>query len=242
MFPAYEMGRMMSPDPQTPTPLHLLNPQRWNMYAYGLNNPLSFTDSGGKDAAAVNFSNEIVIVGHEGILSVHADGTATYARFGPLGGNSPTGVGQVQSFTLETKVQFDSNRQPTANSLNAVKNELANSDLSPEKGQDPSSIRLNYFKTTDGETANLDQWIKQQQDASNRGQSPRYNVLTNNCAMFCTQGLVAGGVLSQSQANQSFIVPNMLWYQLNETQVQEPSATVTASECDTLPDGSLRCQ
>jgi hypothetical protein len=155
MFPAYEMGRMMSPDPQTPTPLHLLNPQRWNMYAYGLNNPLSFTDSGGKDAAAVNFSNEIVIVGHEGILSVHADGTATYARFGPLGGNSPTGVGQVQSFTLETKVQFDSNRQPTANSLNAVKNELANSDLSPEKGQDPSSIRLNYFKTTDGETTHL---------------------------------------------------------------------------------------
>jgi hypothetical protein len=63
------MGRFMSPDPESPTPLHLLNPQRWNKYSYGLNNPLSFTDSGGRDAAAVNFSHEIAIVGHEGVPS-----------------------------------------------------------------------------------------------------------------------------------------------------------------------------
>ncbi|WP_158944829.1 RHS repeat-associated core domain-containing protein [Granulicella sp. S190] len=46
------MGRFMSPDPGIPSPLHLLNPQRWNMYSYGLNNPLSYTDSTGMDAAA----------------------------------------------------------------------------------------------------------------------------------------------------------------------------------------------
>jgi RHS repeat-associated protein len=229
-------GRFLSPDPQTPTPLHLLNPQRWNMYGYGLNNPLSYTDSGGRDAAAVNFSKEIAIVGHEGIMSVHSDGTVTYARFGPAGGSSPTGPGQVQSFTLSAKIQFDSSGQPTSDSLNAVKNELATSG--PEKGQDPSSIRLNYFKTTDAETANLDQWIQQQQDASNRGQSPRYNVLTNNCTMFCQRGLVAGSAMTQSQADKSSIVPNFFWYQLS----QEPKATVTSSECDSLPDGTTRCQ
>lgn len=233
------MGRLMSPDPQTPTPLHLLNPQRWNMYSYGLNNPLTFTDAGGRDAAAVNFSKEIAIVGHEGIISVHSDGTVIYARFGPVGGSKPTGDGQVQSFTLQSKIQFDSNGQPTADSLNAVKNELATSG--PEKGQDPSSIRLNYFKTTDAETANLDQWIKQQQDASNRGQASRYNVLRNNCTMFCQRGLVAGGAISQSQANKSSIVPNNFFNELNQLQLQEPKTSVTTTQCDTLPDGSQRC-
>jgi RHS repeat-associated protein len=232
------LGRFTSPDPGSPTPLHLLNPQRWNMYSYGLNNPFLYTDSTGRDAAAVNFSKEIAIVGHEGILSVHSDGTTTYARFGPVGGGRPTGEGQVQSFTLNSTVKFDSGGQPTTDSLNAIKQELSSSNLSPEQGQDPSSIRLNYFKTTDAETANLDQWIKQQQDASNRGQAPNYNFLTNNCTMFCQRGLVAGNAITQSQADRYSIVPNIFFYQLN----QEPKATVTTSECDTLPDGSQRCQ
>ncbi len=36
---ASSMGRLLSPDPEEATPLHLLNPQRWNKYSYGLNNP-----------------------------------------------------------------------------------------------------------------------------------------------------------------------------------------------------------
>jgi RHS repeat-associated protein len=236
---ASNLSRFMSPDPQGPTPLHLLNPQRWNMYGYGLNNPLSYTDSGGRDAAAVNFSKEIAIVGHEGIMSVTSDGTVRYARFGPAGGSALRGVGQVQSFTLNTKVQFDSSGNPTANSLNAVKQEL--STTGPEKGQDPSSIKLNYFKTTDEETANLNQWIDQQQAASNQGKSSRYNVLTNNCADFCLRGLVAGDALTQSQANHMSFVPNRLYFNLNQLQLQEPKASVTTSECDALPGGGQNC-
>ena len=158
-----------------------------------------------------------------------------FRRF--IGGSRPTGEGLVQSFTLNAKIQFDSNGNPTADSLNAVKQELATSG--PEKGQDPSSIRLNYFKTTDQETANLDQWIKQQQDASNQGKSPRYNVLRNNCTMFCQKGLVTAGVLSQSQANHSSIVPNTFWNNLDQLQFQEPKTSVTTSQCDTLPEGGL---
>jgi len=236
---ASTMGRLLSPDPERPTPLHLLNPQRWNKYSYGLNNPLSYTDSGGRDAAAVNFSKEIVMVGHEGVMSVTPDGTVRYARFGPVGGGRPTGQGQVQSFTLKTKIQFDSNGNPTPASLNAVKQELATSG--PEKGQDPSTIRINYFKTTPQETENLNQWITQQQNASNQGKAPKYNVLTNNCADFCLRGLVAGDALTQSQANHMSFVPNFLWDDLNQLQSQEPKATVTTTECDTLPDGSQRC-
>lgn len=215
---ASSMGRFMSPDPILSTPMHLLDPQRWNKYAYVLNKPLSMTDPDGLDAIAVNFSKEIPMVGHEGIMSVRSDGSATYARFGPVGGSKPSGDGQVQSFNLTTKVQFDSNGQPTADSLKAVAAELGSSGLSPEKGQDPSSIRLNYFKLSDGDTANLDQWIKQQQDASNQGKAPKYNVVTSNCTMFCQRGLAAANAMTSAQANKGSIVPNRFWYELQQHQ------------------------
>ena len=236
------MGRFLSPDPASATPLHLLNPQRWNMYSYGLNNPLSFTDAGGRDAAAVNFSKEIAIVGHQGIMSVHPDGTVVYARFGPQGGDRPWGPGQVQSFPLNSKVQFDSSGQPTTDSLNAVKQELSTSNLSPEQGQDPSSIRLNYFKTTDAETANLDQWIKQQQDASNRGQAHYYNVTSTNCTWFCARGLVAAGVLDQNQANHASPAPNGFQWQLLELQSRQPCARTAATDSQGNTTGWSGCQ
>ena len=237
---ASTMGRLLSPDPERPTPLHLLNPQRWNTYAYGLNNPLSFTDSGGRDAAAVNFSKEIAMVGHEGIMSVTSDGTVKYARFGPVGGNRPFGKGWVQSFTLKAKIQFDSNGNPTADSLNAVKQELSTSG--PEKGQDPSTIRINYFKTTDQETANLNQWIDQQQAASRQGKATPYNVTSTNCTMFCVRGLVVAGVLDQNQANHASPAPNDLWWQLQQLQQSQPCARTAAVDSSGQGTGWSGCQ
>lgn len=200
------------------------------------------TDPDGLDAIAVNFSKEIPMVGHEGIMSVRSDGSATYARFGPVGGSRPSGDGLVQSFNLTTKVQFDSNGQPTPESLNAVAAELGNSGLSPEKGQDPSSIRLNYFKLSDGDTANLDTWIKQQQAASDQGKAPKYNVMTSNCTMFCQRGLVAGNAISQSQASKSSIVPNYFWYQLRQHEdTWDPKTnTLTAQQRWVIVPGHLR--
>ena len=37
----------MSPDPKMPSLKHLLNPQKWNKYAYTLNNPLRYVDPDG---------------------------------------------------------------------------------------------------------------------------------------------------------------------------------------------------
>jgi RHS repeat-associated protein len=92
-------GRFTSPDPADPTLLHVINPQRWNKYVYGVNNPLFYVDPNGRDAIAVNFSKMVGGAGHEGLISVHADGTGRYQRFGPRG-YGPVGEGLINTYDL----------------------------------------------------------------------------------------------------------------------------------------------
>ena len=73
------MGRFMSPDPIIMNDLRMINPQRWNKYAYVINNPLILTDPTGKDAAYVNFSGMAHGFGHAGVMSIHHDGSATFS-------------------------------------------------------------------------------------------------------------------------------------------------------------------
>ncbi len=75
-------GRFTNPDPISATLLHVINPQRWDMYAYGLNNPLAYTDPDGRAAIAVKFGNLANGLGHRGIGSVRRDGTGKFADFG----------------------------------------------------------------------------------------------------------------------------------------------------------------
>jgi len=46
---ASSMGRFLSPDPKIMTARHLTNPQKWNKYAYVINNPLMRFDPDGMD-------------------------------------------------------------------------------------------------------------------------------------------------------------------------------------------------
>jgi hypothetical protein len=70
-------------------------------------------------------------------------------------------------------------------------------------------------------------------------------VCSTNCANFTKQGLVAGGAITQSQANGLSIVPNDEFYQLEqyapENSDSNGNAKVTETQCDTLPDGTQNC-
>jgi len=45
---ASSMGRFLSPDPQYVQERMVKDPQSWNLYVYGRNNPLSFIDPSGE--------------------------------------------------------------------------------------------------------------------------------------------------------------------------------------------------
>lgn len=51
-------GRYTSPDPIVVTPARMIDPQRFNLYAYARNNPLAFVDLDGRDVYLANDSEE----------------------------------------------------------------------------------------------------------------------------------------------------------------------------------------
>ena len=196
-------GRFTSPDPINANILRVINPQRWNMYAYAVNNPLAYTDPDGRDAIAVNFSKQVYGAGHSGIISVHRNGEATYARFGPLGGGRAFGQGEVRKQSLDA-VQFGGNGLPTDAAYQHIAEQVASIE-----GQDPSTVRMNYFRTSEAETVALDAWIQRNKNASDRGQAATYDVTRQNCATFCIAGLIQGNAIPNS--GPLSLVPNRLF-------------------------------
>jgi len=172
------------------------------MYTYGVNNPLSYIDPDGRDAIAVNFTKEVPLGGHEGIISVHADGTAEYARFGPVGGSRPFGAGQVDTYPLKA-VQFGPDGLPTDAAYKALAEQAAGFEH-----QDPGTVRMNYFKTSEADTLALDAWIARMKAASDRKQAPTYDVTRQNCATFCIAGLIQSQAIENSGIS---LIPNTLF-------------------------------
>lgn len=191
------MGRFMSPDPIIQNELRMINPQRWNKYAYVINNPLILTDPTGMDAAYVNFSGMAGGFGHSGILSVHPDGSATYS--------SRNGQGEVRVDSQLPTVQFNADGTPTAASYTALTNAVAGFESSPGNTVNPQTVGIVYFKTTDSETASLDQYIK---NSTGKGW---YCVVGHSCLDYAVGGLKAASVTNRTPYAQHFIVPNDLW-------------------------------
>jgi RHS repeat-associated protein len=229
------MGRFMSPDPLDVNAFRIINPQRWNLYSYVINGPLSNIDPDGRDTIAVNFSKEVPGGGHEGIVSIHADGTAQYARFGPAGGNSASGPGDVTVYTLG-QVPMGANGLPTEAGYKQLATELAK-----DEGQDPSTVRMNYFKTSEADTAALDAWIRRMKDASDAGIAPWYYANSQNCATFTIAGLIQADAIQNRNVS---LVPNRLFELLSLLAMQnyEQKETVTHKVCWTDENGKQVCQ
>jgi RHS repeat-associated protein len=58
-YNASTMGRFMSPDPKILSIRHIINPQKWNKYAYTINNPLRYFDPNGMEEIEVQLRSFI---------------------------------------------------------------------------------------------------------------------------------------------------------------------------------------
>lgn len=232
-------GRFTSPDPISGTVLHILNPQRWNMYAYAVNNPLAYTDPDGRDAIAVKFGNLAMNLGHAGVASVHHDGKGTFADFGPQHGGHAQDAGKYNFIDFKTQIQYGPDGKPTKASLSALANELAD-----DEGQPHDSVSVAYFKTSDAETAALDAYINAAKDQQAKGKTPSYWVGFRDCIWFCQNGLAKAGVGSGSTI---LTIPNMqyldFWFTADQTATgTKPKEQVTSKFCYTDDNGKQVCQ
>jgi len=84
------MGRFLSPDPLGPWVADPSNPQTWNMYSYGLNNPLTNIDPNGLDCVYFNATGD---------AAESIDQNSNSGECGANGGdwvNGTTSFGQIQ--------------------------------------------------------------------------------------------------------------------------------------------------
>jgi len=226
---ASRTGRFTTVDPMGANPLWLVNPQRMNRYAYGLNNPFTYVDPDGRDAIVVNFSTGAQISGHQfghnGIIAVHQDGSATFADFGPINQGVAESPGIVNTLTLP-RITFGTNGLPTRASFMEVSAALAKAS-----GRSADSIRLAYFKTSEAETAKLDAWVQYTYDKSRSREGLTYNVFDQNCGHYCLTGLgIAQGRGAPPGGGFSF--PNFDFWILKwlADATYQMKATVTTSE------------
>jgi len=181
-------GTFASADPITADALRIVNPQRWNRYAYAVNNPLKYVDPDGLDALLVNYTDGAFGFGHVGIVALNPDGSWLYGGFNPVNAGQPIDRGMVKAIQSLPRgsIEFGDGGRPTIASLRKLRQHLASVD-----GKSPEAIRIRHIKTSEAETAALAAYIQQ-----NIGSPADYSALTNNCLHFCVRGMDAAGIPS----------------------------------------------
>jgi RHS repeat-associated protein len=220
------LGRFTSPDPISGTVLHILNPQRWNMYAYAVNSPLSYLDLDGRDAIAVKFGNGAHGLGHAGVASVHHDGKGRFADFGPQHPGNAHDAGKYNVIDFKTQVVYGADGKPTKESLSALANELADDEQQPH-----DSVSVAYFKTSDAETVALDAYIDAANNQRLQGKTPAYWGGFRDRISFCMNGLQKAGV---GQGSSILTIPNLQY--LNFWLWADQTATGTNPKPDPEKD------
>jgi RHS repeat-associated protein len=181
-------GRFTSPDPLTADPLRIVNPQRWNRYAYAANNPLAYGDPDGLDVIVFNFVNGAGGNGHIGIMAVDPNtGAGLYGGFNPAHDGLWSSIhdreGNVVFRDFPAGYMRFSDGRITEDSLRQVKGDLR--ELENQSGQ----VRSLYFRTSKTQTATLREFILRTQK-----HPPAYTVTSYNCQQFCIRGLWAAGI------------------------------------------------
>ncbi|MFZ3138357.1 MAG: RHS repeat-associated core domain-containing protein [Thermodesulfovibrionales bacterium] len=187
-----EIGRFISPDPVGPVDPKtsktnyemLLNPQKLNRYAYGLNNPYKYIDADGRDAVLVKYVGYQantglgfrLPLGHSAVIAVNPDtGVTKYYEYGRYG----SVFGKAQNQKVPNLVMKDG--EPTEKSLKNLYN-----FISEHYGQN-KPVDATYYKDAD-----FQKTVDFAVDRINDKDRKPYSIINNNCKTFATDAVEAG--------------------------------------------------
>ena len=186
-----KIGRFTTVDPVYTWRENVVDPQRWNRYAYGRNNPLRFVDPDGRDAIPVAFPNyriatpvgRLPFLGHAGIILVDSHSGAT--RYYEYGRYDTEGRGLVRRRTVPD-VQMGKDGMPTEASMKKLLD-----SVSRQSGQS-GPVEGAYIRSDSyNEMVGYAEGRRQQNQDPNR---EPYGLMCNNCGTFAKDTLEAGGV------------------------------------------------
>jgi RHS repeat-associated protein len=250
---ASSMGRWMSPDPINLTNARLLNPANTlNKYVYGANNPLKYVDQDGKDITIFYIppSNPFnpFDTGHVLVGAVNQD-TGASAMLNYYPNVTPP---SLVMFNVPVPGQFESNADSLVASSLTIRTtpEEANTVIQAikalESGQAPNFQTLSNNCTTEVQDVLKDIGLINPGDYDpNQYWMHMYSTYS---AAAMQNPFAAFGPIPHGQGQEYGNPRNMgmsyaeLFFRLQAfSGTAEPKATVTTSECVTLPDGTKRC-
>src|SRR6185437_21656 len=170
-FYASSMGRFLSPDPKA-TSGHPADPQSWNRYVYGGNNPLKFIDPDGKEKQLVIYVQQPV----PGTRTVSTQGGTNFGH--AFIGLKDTVTGAEHRVGFYPKNKWDLLPDRTA----SVPGTLKNDDKSDWTVKKTFTISDDKFKAV------VDDVNSQSKDPE------QYNMQSNNCATWVVNEAKVGGV------------------------------------------------
>jgi RHS repeat-associated protein len=198
------LGRFLQVDPTQLKRNRLFEPQRLNLYAHSVNNPLSLIDPDGKDAIAIAYQD------------------AHYHGAGAIFGNSMWPFGHAGIVTVDSKghaIYFDKNQSGVhKEDLGPVKLDkkgiVLTSDLAKmlqkldKEHGDSGGAKFAYFKADDAAVKKIDD------DATKKSESKEpYDPLGDNCTNFVEHELQVGGLITDETATR----PNAMFGDFHNT-------------------------
>jgi RHS repeat-associated protein len=191
------MGRFMSPDPTFLNIRRVFNPQRWNMYAYGLNNPLSNVDPDGNEVIPITYPGYQVAyhgthtlpLGHSGVVLVDRDGTTHYFEFGRYAGPDGLTRNAGANNTPTPSVERDASGNITQDSMNKL---LGTLSTASGKG---GAVDALVIPTTSAEDASILAYLKARQATDGKPGADKYKLFGgHNCGTLACEAMHAGGM------------------------------------------------
>jgi RHS repeat-associated protein len=242
------LGRFTSPDPTFLNVLRVVNPQRWNRYAYALGNPLRYVDPDGEEAISITYPGYQVgvrgdfslLLGHAGVVVVAKDGSTHYFEYGRY--NGPNGMmrnaGKDNISTPD--VQRDASGNITADSMKALLSVLSTAS---GKGGEVDAL---VYRDTDSQDAMLLSYLEERQRENDNPNRSKYSISHgHNCGTLICEAFDFAGKPSpstRSMATPAGIFSQLLMLGWNQEFSYTPKKEKVSSKICYATDNGQVCQ